>query len=186
MPSRIKTFARRTTRGLARAAADSRAVTAVEFAFVAPIILALMLGTIQVAVIYLAQAELETATEAAERLVLTNQAQAMTASTFKTALCGNLPALFTCANVMVDLTAMAGSSTSCSAIAMAPPTLTYDGSGNVNNTWNFQPGTYGQVERLRVMYQWPVIAGPLGLVFSDLANGSLFMQATAVFQNESQ
>jgi hypothetical protein len=35
-----------------------------------------------------------------------------------------------------------------------------------------------------VMYQWPVVVGPLGLAFSDLANGTLLLTSTQVFQNE--
>ncbi len=84
-----------------RAAADVSAATAVEFALVAPLVIALILGAMQIAVIYLAQAELENAAEQAARLVLTNQAP--TQSNFQTAVCGYLSALFTCSSVMVDL-----------------------------------------------------------------------------------
>ena len=62
----------------------------------------------QIAVIYLAQAELENAAEQAARLVLTNQAPASGSAgqaSFQNAVCGYLPALFTCSNVMVDLQA---------------------------------------------------------------------------------
>ena len=54
----------------------------------------------------------------------------------------------------------------------------------MTNSWNYNPGLSGKLMILRVMYQWPVVAGPLGLVFSDLANGTLFMSSTQVFQNE--
>jgi hypothetical protein len=37
---------------------------------------------------------------------------------------------------------------------------------------------------LKVMYQWPVFVGPLGLVFSDLQGGKLFMMSTSVFKAE--
>ena len=171
-----------------RAAADVGGVTAVEFAMVAPLVIALILGAIQIAVIYLAQAELENAAEQAARLVLTNQATTGSSgqANFQTAVCGYLPALFTCAGVMVDLEAepAADCPNTSDALTMAPPTLTYNASGQVTNTWNYNPGSGGTLEILRVMYQWPVVAGPLGLVFSDLSNGTLLLTSTQVFQNE--
>ncbi len=172
---------------LARAGGDTGATTAVEFALVAPLVIALILGAMQIAVIYLAQAELENAAEQAARLVLTRQAPVAGSSgqaSFKTAVCDNLPALFSCSGVMVDLEAQTISAKSSDALILTPPTLTYGSSGQVSNAWNYNPGSPGQLMILRVMYQWPVVAGPLGLVFSDLANGTLFMSSTQVFQNE--
>ncbi len=87
---------------------DARATTAVEFALVAPLVIALILGAMQIAVIYLAQAELENAAEQAARLVLTNQAPAAGSAgqtSFQSTVCGYLPALFSCSGVMVDLEA---------------------------------------------------------------------------------
>ena len=172
---------------LARAvAADISASTAVEFALVAPLVIAIILGAMQIGVIFLAQTEIENAAEQAARQVFTNQAVAGTAgqANFKNAVCGNLPALFTCSNVMVDLQAQAVSAGSSDALTMAPPTLTYNASGQVTNNWNYDPGTKGQLEILRVMYQWPVVAGPLGLFFGDMSNGTLLLTSTQVFQNE--
>jgi Flp pilus assembly protein TadG len=170
-----------------RIGGDVGATTAVEFALVAPLVIALILGAMQIAVIYLAQAELENAAELAARLVLTNQAPASGAAgqaSFATAVCANLPALFSCSGVMVDLEAQSVSAESSDALVMTPPTLTYNSSGQVTNSWNYEPGSPGTLEILRVMYQWPVVAGPLGLAFSDLANGTLLLTSTQVFQNE--
>lgn len=163
---------------------DTRGATAVEFALVAPIVIATILGALQIAVIYLAQSELENATEVGARLVLTNQAQWISASAFRSAICADLPALFTCANVMIDLESQSVSPGSTDALIVTPPALTYDGAGAVTNSWSYQPGTAGQLEILRVMVQWPVFVGPLGMAFGDLANGTLFLSSTQVFQNE--
>jgi len=167
-------------------ATDVRASTAVEFALVAPLVIALILGAMQIGVIFLAQTELENAAEQAARQVFTNQAASGSAgqASFNNTVCGYLPALFTCSNVMVDLQAQAVSANSSDALAMAPPTLTYNASGQVTNSWNYNPGTKGQLEILRVMYQWPVVAGPLGLFFGDMSNGTLLLTSTQVFQNE--
>src|SRR5579871_771313 len=170
--------------GVGRLGGDVRATTAVEFALVSPLVIALILGAMQIAVIYLAQAELENAAEQAARVVMTNQAPASGSSgqaSFATTICGYLPALFSCSNVMVDLQAQSISPASSDALILTPPTLTYGSGGQVTNTWNYNPGAPGKLMILRVMYQWPVFSGPLGLVFSDLANGTLFMSSTQVF-----
>ena len=170
-----------------RVSSDVSATTAVEFALVAPLVIALILGAMQIAVIYLAQAELENAAEQAARYVMTNQAPGSGSAgqtSFQNTVCGYLPALFTCSNLMVDLEAQAINANSSDALTMTPPTLTYNAGGQVTNSWTYNPGTPGKLMILRVMYQWPVVAGPLGLVFSDLANVTLFLSSTQVFQNE--
>ncbi len=96
---------------------------AVEFALIAPIFIVTMLATLQVAVIYLANAYLETAAEDAARLVLTNQTGSMTAAQFQTALCNNITALFNCSNIMVSL----APATSTTSISTAAPTFNSNG-----------------------------------------------------------
>ena len=168
---------------LGRAGRDASGATAIEFALVSPIVIALILGAIQVGVIFFAQAELENAAEQAARIVYTNQAPTAS-SDFKTDVCGYLQALFSCSSVMVDLQTQSISAASSDALILTPPTLTYNGSGQVTNSWNYSPGTPGKLEILRVLYQWPVYAGPLGVFFANLSNGNLYMSSTQVFQNE--
>jgi hypothetical protein len=61
------------------------------------------------------------------------------------------------------------------------PTLTYDGAGNVTNTWSYSAGTPGQVVVVRLMYQLTTIRGPLGFVLSNLSNGMMLaMGVTAI------
>jgi Flp pilus assembly protein TadG len=185
--ARVKLWLAVANRHARRVRGDVSGTTAVEFALVAPLVIALILGATQIAAIYLAQAELENAAEQAARLVLTNQAPASGSAgqaSFLNTVCGYLPALFACSSVMVDLESQAVCPNSSDALTMTPPTLTYNSSGQVTNTWNYNPGSGGSLEILRVMYQWPVFTGPLGLVFSDLANGTLLLTSTQVFQNE--
>jgi len=162
---------------------DVSGTTAVEFAIVAPLVIAIILESIQVAVIYLAQAELENAAERAARLVYTNQAPA-SQSAFNTTVCGYLPTLFSCSGVIVDLQSQSISANASDALTMTPPALTYNSSGQVTNSWNYSPGSPGQLAILRLIYRWPVYAGPLGLFFGDLSNGKLILSSTQVFQNE--
>ena len=159
---------------------------ALEFALVAPIFIVLLLATLQVAIIYLANAYLETAAEDAARMVLTNnavtttngQTTPMTAAQFKAAVCSEITTLFTCGNIMVSL-APAASTTSISTAAPA-----FNANGTLQNALPFTMPSSGQIAVLQVIYQWPVIGLPLGWNFANLGNGTFLMMSTQVFTVE--
>lgn len=159
---------------------------ALEFALVAPIFIVLLLATLQVAIIYLANAYLETAAEDAARMVLTNnavtttngQTTPMTAAQFKAAVCSEITTLFTCGNIMVSL-APAASTTSISTAAPA-----FKANGTLQNALPFTMPSSGQIAVLQVIYQWPVIGLPLGWNFANLGNGTFLMMSTQVFTVE--
>lgn len=83
-------------------AADEEGNTALEFAIVAPAFIALILCILHIALIYFAQAGLQSAVESASRLITTGQAQTavvtsggntytgMSASDFKNAVCNGI------------------------------------------------------------------------------------------------
>lgn len=155
-----------------------RASTAIEFAFVAPILIAIMLATIQVSVIYIAQSSLATVSEAGMRTVLTNQAKNMTKAQFKTSICAQITALFSCSNLIVDVEQVPANNNLVSAMPQ------FDASGNLINPTNFVIAPAPAKMMLIVMYQWPVISGMLGLNFGNLGNGTYLMVSTQVFQVE--
>ena len=151
---------------------------AAEFALIAPIFIVLIFATAQCAIIYIANAYLETATEEAARQVLTNQTTTLTVAQFKSAVCANMPALFTCASVMVGLS----QATSETSISTTTPTFNADGS--LANTMPYTQPSPGQIGVLQVLYQWPVIGLPLGWNFGNLGNGTYLMMSTQVFMVE--
>jgi Flp pilus assembly protein TadG len=161
---------------------------AIEFAILSAPFIALMLAILQVTLIFFAQEALETTVEASARLVLTGKAPTtaggMTAAqaqaAFSAAVCANSPGLFTCANFMIDLQPV---STFANANVTAP-VLTYNSSGQVTNAWTYNPGNPGDIMVMRVMYQWPVFMGPLGLNLSNLPKSMRLLMSTAVFRNE--
>lgn len=180
----IRRTARWARRFWARARRDRSGATAVEFAVIAPVFISIMLATIQVAIVWFAKTELQSATETAARLVFTGQTSTSSYNSeakFLTSLCANLPVIIQCGGVMVNLAPQA----SISSVSTAAPTLTYNTSGAVTNTFSYGTGTYGQVMVLQVLYQLPVVAGQL-LNFSTQSNGSLLLVATVVFENEPQ
>lgn len=156
--------------------------SAVEFAMIALPFLAIIFATLQMAILLMAQEELETAVEKSGRLVLTGQVQNqnMTQAQFTNTICSNLVELFNCSNLMLNMQ----TATSLSAANPAAPTLTFGSNGQVTNTWSYQPGSPGSIVVLQVMYQWPVFGGLLGFNLSNLPNGNHLLMATSVFKNE--
>jgi Flp pilus assembly protein TadG len=124
---------------------------------------------------------LQTATKQASRQLMTGAAQtaSLTQSQFQNAVCSTATA-FNCSALMVDVE----SGTTFTDISTAPLALTYDGSGKVANTWNFNPGGPGDIVIMRVMYNWPIVGGPFAFGLSDQPNGGHLMVATVVFKNE--
>jgi len=161
---------------------DERAATAVEFAMLVTPLVALILASLQLSIIFFAGQVLQTAAIASGRQLMTGTAQSasMTQAQFQSAVCANAPILFTCSNIMVDVE----SASAYSSISTSAPTLTYDAKGNVTNTWNYSPGSGGDIVILRVMYNWPVVGGPLAPGLADQSNGDRLLIATSVFKNE--
>jgi Flp pilus assembly protein TadG len=156
-----------------------RGSPAIEFAALAPVIVAVILATLQVAVIFLAKAYLETATEAASRFVMTNQSNSLSQAQFKTQLCNNISALFTCAKLIVEL--QQAPSTASQMSAAMPQ---FDANGTLTTPARYSIASAPAKMMLIVMYQWPVFGGPLGLNFANMGNGTLLMSSTQIFQIE--
>ena len=156
---------------------------AVEFALIAIPFFLIVMATVQTAIVYMAQQELETVTEQASRYVLTNQATGDTQSQFATTVCQQVSALFNCNKIMINVQNY-GTGTSFSSASTAAPTLTFDSNGNVTNTWVYSPGSNGDIVVVQVMYQWPIFLKPFSFNLSNLSNGNRLLMATAVFRNE--
>ena len=162
---------------------DQSGATAVEFALIGAPFIALLVALIQTFLVFFAQQLLEQVVLQSSRTILTGQAQAqsLTQSQFANAVCSNVVILFNCGNLMIDVQ-VAGDWSSANAGA---PTLTFNGSGNVTNTWQFNPGNQGDIVVVRVMYQWPVFMGPLGFNLANLPNGNRLIMASTAFKNEA-
>ena len=156
--------------------------TAVEFALVAAPFIALLVGIMQTFLVFFAGQQLQTIVTQTSRLILTGQAQkqGLSQSAFAQKLCANVVVLFSCGNIMIDVQAYS----SFSGASTGAPTLTFNGSGQVTNAWQYNPGSPGQIVVVRAMYQWSVFLGPLGFNLSNLSNGNRLIMASAVFKNE--
>ena len=107
-----------------------------EFAFVGPMFIALLMGILSIGLTYLTQGGLETAAETAARLVMTGQAQTikvtgnstagMTAANFKTAICSGLTGTNAAGNILTS-PIVAGQPNS-SFVVLIPSTMLPSGS----------------------------------------------------------
>jgi Flp pilus assembly protein TadG len=173
----------RPARALSRFCFAREGATAVEFALIAPPFLALLIAIFQMTTFLFAQQALQTAAVSAGRLIMTGQVQNanLTQSQFQTNdVCPLLAAMFTCSNVYVNVQAY----NDFASASAAAPTLTYNGNGTVSNTWAYNLGSPGQVMVLQLVYQWPIISGPLGSVLPNLGNGYTEMMGVTAFRVE--
>jgi Flp pilus assembly protein TadG len=152
---------------------------AVEFALVAPVFFALLFAIIEVALMFFASQVLETITQESARMILTGQAQtaAYTQAQFQTYVCSQIPALFTCANVYVDVE-------SYPSFSNVVINSQIDSSGNFINNMQYSPGNPGDIVVVRLFYQWPLFVTGLGFNMSNMAGNTRLLAATAAFRNE--
>jgi len=172
---------------------DCSGAAVMEFALAAPLLIAMLISTLEIALVYLAQEGLETAAESSARYILTGQAQTnfkgikdasgkvttTPQQQFKAYACSVLPPMLECPNLYVDVT----TATSYSASNLTLPTFTYDAKGNVTNTFNYAPGTQGAIVVVRLMYNWPVIS-LFGFNIANQPKSRRLLLATSVMKTE--
>jgi Flp pilus assembly protein TadG len=158
---------------------NRRGSAAVEFALVAPVFFALLFAIIETAIVFFAGQVLETITQSSARMILTGQAQngSYTQAQFQSYVCGQIPALFTCANVYVDVESYSGFSS-------VTINSQIDGSNNFVNNMQYSPGGPGDIVVVRLFYQWPLFVTGLGYNIANLSGSKRLLSATAAFRNE--
>ena len=164
--------------------------TAVEFALVAAPFLALLVAILQSALVFFASRVLDEVTEEAARNLMTGQAQqgnVTQANFLNNYVCGGsntsalVSALFTCSKIMVNVQ----NYPDFASANVSSPTLTFNPTnGNVTNTWSYNTGNPGDVLVIEVIYEWPIVLGPLGMNLSNLSDGNRELVSVAVFKSE--
>lgn len=154
----------------------------VEFALIAPAFLGVLIAIFATAAFLFAQQALQNAAVEAGRQFMTGQAQNsnMTQPQFVNIVCPMIQPLLNCSALMVDVQ----SYTSFSNANASKPTLTYNAQGQVSNSWQFNPGTPGQVVVVRLIYQWQSVTGPLGFTLANLPNGMAELMGVTAYRVE--
>lgn len=170
-----------------------RGSAALEFALVAPVFFALLFAIIETAIVFFAGQVLETVTQNSARVVLTGQAQngqlpacpppspggppCTPTDQFKSYVCSQIPALFDCNKLYVDVE----SYSSFSSVVIKNH---IDAAGNFDTNMQYKPGSAGDIVVVRLFYQWPLFVTGLGYNISNLAGSKRLLVATAAFKNE--
>jgi Flp pilus assembly protein TadG len=159
---------------------NRRASAAVEFALVAPVFFALLFAIIETGIIFFAGQVLETMTQDSARQIFTGQAQgaSMTQAQFQAYVCSQIPVLFNCSNVYIDVESYPAG------FASIVINSQIDANRNFINNMQYSPGGPGEVVVVRLFYQWPQIVTGLGYNITNLSGNMRLLSATAVFQNE--
>lgn len=165
----------------ARFGAAERGATAVEFALIAPAFLAMLFAIIQVTLYLFAQQTLQNAAVEAGRQFMTGSAQnaGMTQAQFANVVCPLVSALFTCSKLQINV----ASTSSFSSANTSAPAL-YDGSGNLQTTGTYSPGTAGSIMVVQIVYPWPVFGMPIGSVLSNTGYGTTEVMGVTAFRVE--
>ena len=189
---------------------DCSGAVIIEFAIVGTAFIALLMATLHLMMVYLAQQMLETAAEGASRLFLTGYAQTsrlsngnvgMTSADFKDAICNGvsgtdangeaftmrplLPAMLSCSRLTVNVSRAAA----YSANAASRPTFVYDSDGNIVSTgtgYSYTAAGSGknQIIAVQLIYLWPTGTGALGSSLINEPNNNRMLTATSVFTTE--
>jgi Flp pilus assembly protein TadG len=154
----------------------------VEFALVAPVFFALLFAIIETALMFFASQVLETITQNSARQVLTGQAQGAGYAAWSNfrdgVVCAQIPALFTCPNIAVDVQ-------SYPTFANVVLNNHIDANGNFDaSTLGYNPGQSCSIVVVQLFYQWPLFVTGLGYNISNLSGNKRLLVATAAFRNE--
>lgn len=155
-------------------------LSALEFGLIATPFFLLVLGIIEVALIFWAGYELENATAATARLVRTGQAQNAAWSTSQLAaqLCSKVVILPNCTtNVRLNIQTF-----STFAGITAPSAL--DQNGAVRNDFTYSLGSSGSIVLVTAYYEWTLTNPLTRATLANLSNGDYLLQASAAFRNE--
>jgi Flp pilus assembly protein TadG len=189
MSGKLIAYLRRRGRDVSRFGRACDGSYAVEFALVAPILLATVIAILEISYYLFAQQTLQTAAVEFGRLFMTNQGPSQNSTVNASgqlqpgsSVCNIIQPLLNCASVMVNVIPYQNYSSADTSM----PTLTYNGQGAVSNSWQYTPGSPGQVVVVQLVYQLTVLPGPLGFVLKNLSNGQMeVMGITAILVEPS-
>lgn len=157
---------------------NSRGATAIEFAILALPFFGLILGIIQLGIIFLANQSLDSAVEAAAREIRTGQVRSTQTAVadFRTSICNRVAIVIGCDNILeVSVQSFDSISATTGAALFSNNSLII--------TTDYDTGSAGDVIVIKAAVSIPIIAGSL----FGISNGSggTRMSASFVFANEN-
>ncbi|MEK7802523.1 MAG: TadE family protein [Pseudomonadota bacterium] len=159
---------------------NEEAATAVEFSLIAFPFTYLLMGIIELSLMFAAMSTLDYATNSAARLIRTGQVQQSTGDpeqVFKDALCAYSSAMLDCTRFQYEVIKL----DSFSDFSSYPPS--FDDEGNLMSS-GFDPGQVDDVVLIRTAYKYPLLTPLLASAFSDTSNNNKLMMSTTVLETE--
>ncbi|MGF1629618.1 MAG: TadE/TadG family type IV pilus assembly protein [Kiloniellaceae bacterium] len=156
---------------------DERGNAMLEFALVAPPFILLLVGTLEVSVMFFTGAVIEGATKESARQIRTGQIQgsADPLVAFQEELCSSLMGIIDCTKVVFNVQTFS----SFSDVSMP---IEFDEDGEIINT-GFAPGGSSAVTVVRAMYRWKFSTPLIDKAMPSGPGGHLLI-STVAFQNE--
>jgi Flp pilus assembly protein TadG len=161
---------------------DAKGATALEFALVGLPFFFLLFTLIEVALIFVVSATLQSALMVATRTIRTGSFQGgatPTAATFVAQICGNMGWLQSSCTSQLQVDVR----TETSFTSPTEPDPMATGTFN-SSALTFNPGAAGQIVLVRAFYQWPLVVPGLDGALSQTNNGVHVIVQTTTFANE--
>lgn len=174
-PSLLRRLARR------RAGDDESGAAAVEFALLGAPFFLLIMGLIEISLMFIASSMLDNAASEAARQIRTGEVQQRgdDATAFRALVCDELAAVVKCdAGLRIDVRTFG----SFAATTFVDPID--EDTGEFAETETFQAGASSQIVVVRVFYEWKLITPMIGIPLSNMSSNRRLLQSTVVFRNE--
>lgn len=159
--------------GDTRFSQDARGATAIEFALVAPLLFFALLSLVEIGVVGMLSASLDTAVvDAARRIRTGRDGAATTAEQFKAQVCARMGTPGPCTSQLSISVQTFAKFADANQVAAAGP----DG--------RFDAGGPGDIVLVKADYRWPLMSPFLGGAFSRSGAFEVKIPARAAFKNE--
>jgi Flp pilus assembly protein TadG len=154
--------------------------TAVEFAIVGVPFVFIMVGLVEVSLMFAANSLLQDATSDAARMIRTGQVQQTTGDpeqVFHDELCRASSVFLDCSKIQYEVVTLNGFDDAQDNLP------SFDGNGDLISQ-GFTPGGVSDVVLIRSVYYYPLMTPFLGPLLADGPNQTKFMMTTMVMQTE--
>lgn len=169
---------------LRRFRSNCEGTTAIEFGFVFPMALLLMMAIFQISMVFVASQNLENATADLGRYVRTGQAQSgggggLGRDAFRQMICDKLIFFLECdaGNFQVDVQTFPD----FGSISLDPP---LDEDGNFIGPPAYDLGSAGEIVLVRTFYKFPVWLPMIGPKLANIGKDKLLLASASAFRNE--
>jgi Flp pilus assembly protein TadG len=181
-----------------RIAGDTKGALAIEFAFVAPLFLLLLLVIVELGLTLTTQSLLDGATRDAARLIRTGQVQSQTSpiTTFQTLLCNDMKPLMSVSKCDSNVIFEVQIFSTFGSVSFTPCTFNNNQTGT-GTQCSFTPGSSGNIVAVRASYNRTFIVPWVGACMSgghcwtgpgshvgSNGTGGITLTSTVIFQNE--